>query len=226
MSAAQCWGLLSGAGRSEVIRPGKFRQRRGIIARFGSVPADERGVVDGMPLTSVPRTILDLAAIGTKRQVKRALHEAEVQQLTDYLSVPDLLQRYPRRPGAKMLRDLLDQGAEAGTTVNDFEDVFADLVEQRGLPEPRFNADLAVAGRFFRPDCLWPDEKLIVELDSRAVHATRRAFESDRERDRLLAADGWRVIRVTWTQLRAEPEVVVADVERALRVTKPASRVI
>lgn len=84
------------------------------------------------------------------------------------------------------------------------------------LPRPRLNADLAVDGRFFSVDCLWQRERLIVELDGRAVHATRQAFESDRERDRLLLADGWRVMRVTWRQLRSQGSAVAADLWKAL----------
>ena len=65
-------------------------------------------------------------------------------------------------------------------------------------------------------DCLWPDARLVVELDSRAVHGTRKAFEADRERDRLMLADGWRVIRITWAQLRDEERELVADLCAAL----------
>jgi very-short-patch-repair endonuclease len=223
-SAAMAWGLLRISGLPEVTRPGKFRPRRGIVARFASVPSDERGVVDGIPLTSVPRTILDLAVLGNRTHVRRALHEAEVQRLDDALSVADLLQRYPRRPGTRLLRELLGSDLVAeGVTVNDFEELFEALVEKHDLPRPRFNADLAVAGRILRPDCLWPDHGLIVELDGRATHETRRAFESDRKRDRTLLAAGWRVMRVTWRQLQDGPDTVAADLRSALHVTRPAS---
>lgn len=122
-----------------------------------------------------------------------------------------------------MLRELLNRGMAAGWTENDFEDRFAELSERHGLPRPRFNADLAVGGRIFRPDCLWSEQRLILELDGKAAHATKRAFESDRERDRILLAAGWRVIRVTWAQLRDDAEAVVADLKRILGVTKRAS---
>ncbi|HSR93536.1 MAG TPA: DUF559 domain-containing protein [Solirubrobacterales bacterium] len=78
------------------------------------------------------------------------------------------------------------------------EERFVAFLGRYKLPRPRRNADLSVRGRFFVVDCLWPDERLIVELDGQAVHGTRRAFEADRERDRLLLLDGWRVIRVIW----------------------------
>jgi very-short-patch-repair endonuclease len=87
----------------------------------------------------------------------------------------------------------------------------------RGVPRPRFNADIAVAGRFIRADCLWRKERLLVELDGRAAHGTCQAFESDRERDRLLMVDGWRIMRVTWRQLRYDGAEIAVDIRTALR---------
>lgn len=221
-SAAACWGLLSASGAPEVTRPGKFRPRPRIVARFASVPADERALVDGIPVTSVARTIFDLAAVASRRRVERAMHEAEVRQLSDRLSVPDLMRRYPRRQGCRLLREAI--GADGrGFVENDFEELFAKLLERYDLPRARFNADLAIEGRFVKPDCLWPEHRLLVELDGRAVHGTKRAFESDRERDRLLTAAGWRVVRVTWRQLHDEPKAIVEDLKRTLRASRPAS---
>ena len=102
---------------------------------------------------------------------------------------------------------LADDGAARGITRNDFEELFAALVDAHGLPRPRLNADLEVRGRFFEVDCLWRAQRLVVELDGRAVHGTRRAFEADRERDRMLVAEGWRTMRVTWRQLRENPAI-------------------
>ncbi len=172
-------------------------------------------MAEGIPVTSAPRTIFDLAAVGTKGQVERALHEAEVLRRYDPLSVADLLRRYPRRPGSALLREVLEQRG-AGATINDFEEDFSALLERHGLPRPRFNADLVVGDRNLKPDCLWVDERLIVELDGREAHETAEAFEQDRERDRLLLLDGWRVMRVTWRQLREREAAVSADVRRAL----------
>lgn len=178
-------------------------------------------MVDGIPVTSVPRTIFDVAALGDRRRVERAIHETEVRRLYDRLSIADLMRRYPRRPGSTLLREVL--GGGTGATINDFEEDFAALLERHGLPMPRFNPDLVVRGRSLKPDCLWADEMVIVELDGRAVHGTRRAFESDRGRDRLLTVAGWTVIHVTWGQLQGEPEAVVSDLRRLLHCTRPAS---
>jgi hypothetical protein len=148
--------------------------------------------VDGIPVTSVSRTLLDLAGVLTKLQLERALNEAEVLRLTDKLSVPALLERYPRRGGSAVLAD-------------------ADL------PLPRLDAAVSVRRRFFEADCLRAEQRLIVELDGRESHGTELAFEKDRERDRLLLVEGWRVTRVTWRQLRDDAPAVIADLRRLLR---------
>lgn len=218
LTAGQLWGVVPrSSSLPEVTRPRHFRPHSCIRGHRSRLPDDERAVVEGIPVTSVPRTILDLAAVVSRRQVERALNEVEVLGLTDRLSIPDLLARYPRRRGTAALRALLeDCVAEQGVTRSDLEEHFVSLVDRYGLPRPRLNPDVAVGGRFFSPDCLWEDERLIVELDGRAVHGTKRAFEADRERDRLLMADGWMVMRVTWRQLRDQPEAIAADVRRAI----------
>ena len=73
------------------------------------------------------------------------------------------------------------------------------------------NADFSLRGRFIEVDALWEQQRLAVELDSRSVHGTRKRFESDRQRDRILIAEGYRTMRVTWRQLRDEPEAIAAD---------------
>jgi very-short-patch-repair endonuclease len=220
-SAARIWRLIPAASALvEVSGPRNSRPREGIVAHRSRVPEDERSVVDGIPVTTVPRTILDLATVATRRQVERAFNEAEVQRLTDRLSIPDLLDRYPRRSGTAVLRAMLsDDAALSGITRNEFEERFAQLIDAHGLPRPRFNADLAVRGRFFEVDCLWTSARLVVELDGGGVHRTRRAFESDRERDRRLLAEGWRVMRVTWRQLRDAEAEVAADLRAILGST-------
>ena len=208
----------------EVTRPGYFRGQPSIVAHRSSLPDDEKTFVEGIPVTTVPRTIFDLAATETKRQVERAMDEAEVRRLTDSLSLPDLLERYPRRPGSAILREILcDDTALSGITQNDFEEAFVAVLDAHRLPRPRFNADIVVRGRHFNVDCLWWKGRLIVELDGRDVHGTARAFEADRERDRLLLAEGWRVMRLTWRQVRDDPAEIVADL-RGLLEDAPVAR--
>jgi very-short-patch-repair endonuclease/predicted transcriptional regulator of viral defense system len=218
-SAAELWQLVPRSGRSiEVTRASGWRAPFGVLIHRGNLPADETCILEGIPSTSMPRTILDLAAVVSTRQLEQAINEAEVRGLTDRLSVPDLLERYPRRPGSAALRALLQDGSAArGIARSELEALFMAILDRTDLPRPRLNADLAVRGRFFEADCLWAEQRLIVELDGRAVHGTDRAFEKDRERDRLLLVEGWRVARITWRQLRDDEQGVIADLRRLLR---------
>ena len=216
-SAGRLWRLLPPShGLPEVTRPTSFRMRPGILVHQAFLPADEMTQVDGIPVTSVPRTLFDLAAILPKRQMERALNEAEVLGLTDALSLTDLISRYPRRRGAATLRALLGANAPAGITRSELEERFVALIDTHRLPRPRLNATLAIRGRFFKVDCLWDDRCLVVELDGRASHGTSRAFEGDRERDRLLHAEGWRVVRLTWRQVSDDAAAVATDLRRLL----------
>lgn len=216
-SAARLWGLLPPAVEwVEATRPGRRIRRDGIVGHRGSVLSDEQLVVDGIPVTSPFRTIFDLAAVLDRRALERAWHEAEVQGLRDRVSLPVLLDRYPGRRGARDLRALLEEPEPVGFTRNDFEEAFLALVDGHGLRRPRMNGDLHLRGRFFQIDALWDEERVAVELDSRSVHGTKKNFESDRQRDRILLAEGWRTMRVTWRQLHEEADEIVADLRKAL----------
>lgn len=173
-------------------------------------------VTDWIPVTDVFRTIFDLAALGDPREVERAWHEALVRELTAKLSLPALLERYPRHRGSRILRELLASDTPVGFTRNDFEEAFLALVDAHGVRRPRMNAALALRGRFYEIDALWEAERVAVELDSRSVHSTPRNFESDRFRDRILIAEGYRTMRITWRQLQHEPIAIVADLRLAL----------
>lgn len=216
-SAARFWRLLPPAAELvEVTSQGKRVRRDGIVGHEGDLREDERLIEEGIPVTSPFRTIFDLAAVAGKREVERAWHEAEVRQLTDRVSLPMLLERYPGRRGTRVLRELLASDEPVGFTRNDFEEGFLAFIDSYGFSRPRMNADLALRGRFFEIDALWEDERVVVELDSRSVHGTRKRFESDRQRDRILVVEGYRTIHVTWQQLRDEPDGIAADLRLAL----------
>jgi very-short-patch-repair endonuclease/predicted transcriptional regulator of viral defense system len=218
-SAARLLGLLPwSGGLTELTCPRALHSRPGIRLHRALLPADETTVFDGIPVTEVARTLFDIATIAEREQIEQAANEAEVRGLTSRLSVPHLLERYPGRRGSVAVRQIFDSGrAKRGVTRKELERRFKQILEATDLPLPRLNADLAVGGRFFNVDCLWQEQRLIVELDGRAVHGTQRAFEKDRERDRLLLVDGWRVTRVTWRQLCDDAPAIVADLRRLLR---------
>jgi predicted transcriptional regulator of viral defense system len=216
-SAAALLGIAPRrAMRPDVTRPTYFRARPRIACHRSSVLADEWEIVEGIPTTALARTLFDLAAIGGEREVERAFHEAEVRRLTDRISVPQLLERYPGRRGAPVLRKILASKRPAGISRNDFEELFVAFLDRHGLPRGLMNGTLPLRGKLFSPDCMWPEQRLVAELDSREVHGTDRAFQGDRKRDRILLAEGWRTTRITCAQLRDEPGEVAADLRRLL----------
>jgi len=222
-SAARLWQLLPPAAEwmDVTCPPGRVVRRKGIVSHESPMRDDEWEVVDGIPVTAPFRTIFDLAAVVGERELERAWHEAGARELRAKVSLPMLLERYPGRRGTRRLRALLASKEPETVTRNDFEEAFLVLVDAYGLSRPRMNADLALRGRFFEIDCLWERERVALELDSRGIHGTPKKFESDRQRDRILVAEGWRTMRVTWQQLKEEPEAIVADLRLALEQPGP-----
>jgi hypothetical protein len=202
----------------EVTVPKPRRPVRGIHIHCSKyLPADERTTVHGIPVTTSPRTLLDLATVLTKHQLERAVHEAEYRQILDPLSLPDLIARYPRRRGVKAIKSVLARlRFGANVPKKELEKRFIAFADEAGLPPPETNAYLHAGDRSYECDCVWRTNQLVVELDGRAAHSTTAAFERDRERDRVLQAEGWRVIRVTWRQLHDHDIALAADLRRLL----------
>lgn len=192
-------------GPIEVTTAAERRSRTGIVCRCSALPPDERTVIGGIPVTTSPRTLLDLAAVLPERRLQRAVNEAERLRLTDALSVPDLLARYPRRRGTAKLCAIESRGGEVTRSV--LEDRFLVLVERFDLPRPSMNATRSG----YEVDAIYPSARLIVELDGRAVHTTRLTFDEDRERDRRLAVQGWRVVRLTDHHLKTQAAAIARD---------------
>jgi predicted transcriptional regulator of viral defense system len=214
-SAAALWEILPARGRMHVTTPRTLHNRDGIQFHSQALQLDEVTVHDGIPVTTVARTVLDIAATEPD-QLERGFNEAEYRRLWDATGVAELLQRYPRRAGAPALAALIDAGAR-GITREELEHRFHALVEKFDLPRPLRNEPLQLDDRTIYPDAIWPEAKLIVELDSRAAHETTSRFDTDRERDRLLAIARWTVIRVTWKHVTADAERLAADLLALMR---------
>jgi len=217
-SAGQLWGLYPRSRIApEVTAPRAKRTRRGIVGHRALLPPDETERVRGIPVTSVPRTMFDLAGMLREREVERAWNEMEVRSYRLRLSVPDLLERYPGRKGSVLLARLANRKTlPVGITRNDLEEAFLGLIDRHGLPRPRMNAHVPLRDRFYEIDCLWEDRKVAIELDGGAAHRTTRAFHKDRERDRILAAEGYTTARVTWEHIHHTPTEVADDLRRIL----------
>jgi very-short-patch-repair endonuclease len=212
-SAAALWGIRPPSSRAiEVTVPSKSRSCSGIQRRFAVLPADEVTKRDGIPVTTVPRTIFDLAAVESVDVVELALRQSEYLRLHDHLSLPHLLDRYPRRNGSKAIRVCLARRREtSGRTRSWLEERFLPFLREHRLPSPHLNRWIEVGGRLIQVDCLWPEPKAVVELDGFAGHGTRIAFREDRARDRRLRVAGYGVTRIAPEQLDDEPEALAAD---------------
>ena len=215
-SAGQLWGLYPRSEIApEVTAPGSKLSKGGIVVHRGSLPADEVGTMWGIPVTSVARTMFDLAGMLDEREVERAWNEMEVRGYRVRVSVPDLLERYPGRRGTVLLARLAT-GDPVGITRNELEEAFLALIDRFGLPRPRMNAHLAVRGRFYEVDALWEDRKVAIELDGGGAHGTKKAFQDDRERDRILTAERYATARITWRQITETPSEVASDLHLIL----------
>lgn len=217
-SAAALWGIHDSRRSSiEVIALGKRRPAQEVEARRGRLRADETTTEDGIPVTTVSRTLLDLAAVLNRRRLERALREAEVRRLGDPTSLAILIDRHHGRRGTASLRAILAAGRLGeNATRSELEERFLALVDRAALTRPEVNARVEVVGRALECDCLWRTERLVVELDGHAFHAPASAFEVDRARDRALQVAGWRVVRFTWRQLEKEAGKVVEDLRTLL----------
>ncbi|HET7120957.1 MAG TPA: type IV toxin-antitoxin system AbiEi family antitoxin domain-containing protein [Solirubrobacterales bacterium] len=219
-SAAGLW-LIRANSREiiDVTAPWKSRSWKGVKRHHKALPPDEVTVREGIPVTTVPRTILDLAATVPVDAVENLLRETEFREHRDKLSLLDLIKRYPGRRGVRRVRLALEalEDDPPGRRRRGLEERFAAFLRIHALPQPRFNDWIVLGEKRYQVDCHWPDTHLIVELDSWQAHSTRSAFRSDRARDRALLLAGYRVSRITWAQLDDEPERIAADLRALLR---------
>jgi very-short-patch-repair endonuclease len=216
-SAASLWGFLpSSRARIDVSTPQRGRKgSRGVLLhRLRSLRPEDVGEHDGIPITTVARTLVDLAAVLDERRLRRAVHEAEVLRLLDVAAVEASIERANGRRGLVTLRRLLD--VPAPPTRSELEAAFLDLCGDAAVPAPRVNARVRVGARTVTVDFLWPEHGLVVETDGAAAHHTRRAFEDDRRRDVDLQLAGLRVARFTWRRLTREPGEVAAALQGLL----------
>ena len=218
-SAAALWLIRPNSKRRiEVTVPHRSRSTRQIYKHISAVPPDERTEEEEILVTTVPRTILDLAATEPSHVVESLLRESEYRHLHDRLSLWDLVERYPGRRGVRRVRAALQRlEEESHHRHSPLEERFASFLRRHRLPTPRFNDWIAIGSRRFQVDCHWPGTSQIVELDGWQAHGTRSAFREDRMRDRILRVAGYSATRITWSQLNDEPEAVAADLRALLR---------
>jgi hypothetical protein len=214
-SAGALLGLLSDGPAVIDVIPPREQGRKIDGIRFHRVRTprrDEVGTVDGIPCTSPARTLVDLAGVVGDWTLRSCFERAAQKRVLDIPAIEASMD--PGRRGNKSLRALVDEWRRAapiarkGKLKSPLEAKVLPLLLRRGLPTPLLNAPIEIANGRIEVDFLWPDQRVVVEADSRDFHGTEVAFERDRWRDRELFRVGYNTLRVTNQQAERETAAV------------------
>lgn len=218
-SAAWLWGLSRPQPIPiHVTTPVPRGKRLPIrIHRSSTLVDSDRALRDGIPVTSVARTLLDQAPIVRPRDLRRLLKRAEERRVFDLGAVHDVLGRNRGHRGARRLRVAIRGYEPPPFTRSEFEAAFFEAVLAAKLPRPRVNFN--VAGK--EVDLYWPEHRFVVELDLYETHGTRDSFEEDRLRQEDLLLEGIGMTRVTGPRFAREPGAVLARIFRLLTERVP-----
>jgi hypothetical protein len=217
-SAVRVWELRQDGGVVPVhvsvpTQAGRRSRPDLIVHRAATLTPDEIELREDLRVTSLHRTLLDLSLVVTRRELRALLREAEYRHR---LNLPELrrgLDGHGRSPAHGRLRRVLDEWVPGiALTENELEATFMELCARHSLPLP---VPQARRGNR-RPDFVWPELMLIVEIDGYDAHSGRIAFQDDRAKDRALQAEGFAVLRFTWAEVVMQPRQVAHEVRRAL----------
>ena len=214
LSAAWLWGLLaSRPGTLHVTAPTRRHPKPKLRLHYARLMDEDRTVCDGIPVTSVPRTLLDYAGTSSNARLESALERSEDRNLFDLRAVEALLARAGSHPGAGRLRRALAIYRDDPAFLRSrLERRFRDLVRDTGLPTPSANFWVGE----YELDAYWRPERFAVELDVYETHGTRAAFERDRLRQEDLKLAGIETIRITGPRLDREPTKVIERIAALL----------
>jgi very-short-patch-repair endonuclease len=207
-TASALWGFATSSSKIHVTTPTARRSRRGIIVHTSPLHAEDATRHNGIPTTSVARTLLDIASLVDQDRLARIIENAVRLEVFDLRAFDRAIARTIRRTGVPKLRAALADYRHTPELRSNNERLFRKLIADAGLPEPQFNVLL----EGLRVDVYWPQWRLVVEIDSVAFHMTPSAFERDRIRDAILQKAGYRVLRITENRLKIEPAAVIADI--------------
>jgi predicted transcriptional regulator of viral defense system len=211
-STAGLWGVRPDNRRkSDVSVPSpSARTRQAIeIHRSVTLTADDVTTVEGIPCTTLARTLVDLGDVVDRRAVERAVEQAEVLRLFDLHDVQRAMERAGPRRGTGLLSSVLEDLNGPTLTASELEEAFLALCRAAALPTPEVNAWMTLSdGSPIKVDFLWRRERLAVETDGHPFHRTRQSRERDAKRDVLLRLAGFEPVRFTGRQVVFEKEWV------------------
>jgi hypothetical protein len=234
-TAATAWGFLDYRRSIEMLRTKKsssFRSRVGIegdrrrvftlVRRTKDLPDTDISHFHGIPVTSVARTLSDLAALLGAKPFDRAVLEADRLGLIIDAELAAMVARSRGRTGSRMFRDrVVRRFPDVARTRSVLEAIFFDLISDYGLPAPEVNGEV----RGFTVDFVWRSARVIVELDGYEFHRGREAWERDLRRQNELENAGWTVCRFTWAMVNDSPALVAETLNRALARSGAVGRV-
>jgi hypothetical protein len=209
-AAAHLYGLVKGSAPVAHVTAPRKRRVRGVVSK-GSREI-ERAVHRGIPVTTVARTLVDLASTFSLTDLALACHEAGVKYETTPGQVEEVLDRHPNARGARKLR-AVTRGT-APVTQSALERRFLELLAHNGLPQP--DATNKPTGSF-RVDCRWEEPALTVELDSYRFHNSRHTWERDRRREREARARGDDFRRYTYGDVCEDSRLMLQELRSLLR---------
>jgi hypothetical protein len=219
-SAGWLWGLILNrpSGRFHLTAPTARRSKHEFVIHRAVLAEEDRALVEGIPVTSLARTQLDLAAEVSVDRVCRFLKRSEDEQLLDLRALQSMLDRCGNHPGRKTLRQALGvHEPDLAITRSGVERRFRDLAVKAGLPPPSMN--YVIGG--YELDAYWPDHRFAVELEVYETHGDRASFEADPVRHEELLLIGIESIRVTGSRLEREPATVIERVRTLLERRRP-----
>lgn len=214
--AAALWrlrGRAPGAIHVTVPRHVRRRTRAGLILHRSSLPTEDVLKLDGIPVTSVARTIIDLAALHPERSVERAIDEAQYLGRYSRKAMAATLERNARRPGSKTTRRVVERHKPGSTrTRSRLEEIFLELCRNHLPTQPAVNEETLG----WEVDFLWAQERVVVETDGGAAHNRPGSRERDARKSAELTAAGYTVLRFTYDQVTRDGAWVVEQLRAVL----------
>jgi very-short-patch-repair endonuclease len=216
MAAAHLYGLVRQRQRPEVTAPND-RRVEGVLTHRIRLHGRDVTEFKGIPVTTVPRTIVDIAGHFGFDPLAELCHHAQIRYRVRPRVLYSALSRCPNAKGAANLHRIFR--GDGDILLSDLERRFLALLRKARLPLPRTNRP--AGGRYV--DCRWPEHKLTVELDSYTYHHTRHAWEQDRRREREARVRGDEFRRYTWDDVKKYGDYVLRDLQPLLTLRVPPS---
>ena len=216
-AAAADWEFIPWQERpiEVVVTRGATRRLDGVhVHRSRSLTRRDVRWRNGIPVTSVARTLLDLATVLSARELRRAARQAQALRLVTIRELIEIAERCNGHHGAAKLRAVVADGP--APTRSPLEDILLDLLDRAGIARPEVNAPLRLRGETNIPDLLWRDRRLAIEADSVTWHDHKLTRENDARKQAILEAEGWRVLRITRVQAKRHPSQTLARIRAAL----------